>query len=117
MPICYKLSHSTDLRRSQQTILQTPDGLQNPRETKAFAIGNRAGKWSITAAQTGNNFAHTLRDGSQEMYEGKVFNHIGIDRILQNGSFSVKIDGGQGSYVDLTKARPEVAEFRSPLCS
>jgi hypothetical protein len=39
MSICYKLSHSTDLRRSQP-ILQAPDGLQNPRETKAFAIKN-----------------------------------------------------------------------------
>jgi hypothetical protein len=48
------------------------------------------------------------------MYEGKALNHKGIDRILQNGSFSVKNDGGEGSYVDLTKARPEVAEFRSP---
>lgn len=43
-----------------------PDRLGNPRETKAFAIGIRAGKWSITSVQIGNNFAHTVRDGSQE---------------------------------------------------
>jgi hypothetical protein len=65
MSICYKLGHSADFRRSQQPILQAPDGLQNPRETKAFAIKNRTGKWSITTVQIGNNFAHTLRDKSQ----------------------------------------------------
>jgi len=41
-------------------IPQSPDGLRNPRETKAFAIENRAGKWSITTVQMGNNFAHTV---------------------------------------------------------
>jgi hypothetical protein len=36
--------------------------LGRPRETKAFAIGNRAGKWSIATVQIGNNFAHTASD-------------------------------------------------------
>lgn len=48
------------MRAQIKPILQAPDGLQNPRETKAFAIGYEAGKWSITSAQIGNNFAHTL---------------------------------------------------------
>lgn len=48
-------------------ILQAPDGLQNPPETKAFAIGNRAGKWSITTVQIGNNFEHTVRRRSKGM--------------------------------------------------
>ena len=78
-------------------------------------IGYRLNGWFLSS-QLGTG-EHTLRDGSQQMYEGKALNHKGIDRILQNGSFSVKSDGGEGSYVDLTKARPEVAEFRSPLCS
>ena len=59
-------------------ILQAPDGLQNPRETKAFANGNRAGKWSIIAVQIGNNFAHTLRDGSQHL----LFQFLFIKQIL-----------------------------------
>lgn len=41
-------------------IHHAPDGLQNPRETKAFATKSWAGKWSITTVQIGNNFAHTL---------------------------------------------------------
>ena len=49
------------MRAQIKPILQAPDGLQNPRETKAFAIGYEAGKWSITSAQIGNNFAHTVR--------------------------------------------------------
>ena len=47
-----------------RTIHQAPDRLQNPRETKAFALENRAGKWSITTVQIGNNFAHTGRSGA-----------------------------------------------------
>lgn len=47
---------------------QAPNGLQNPSETKAFAIENQAGKWSINSVPIGNNFAHTLRDGSQHLF-------------------------------------------------
>ncbi len=46
-------------------IHHAPDRLGNPRETKVFAIGNRAGKWPITLVQIGNNFAHTVRDKSR----------------------------------------------------
>jgi hypothetical protein len=65
MARCYK---SADLRPKtldQMAISQAPIRLENPRETKAFAIGNWAGKWSITTVQIGNNFAHTVRDKSQ----------------------------------------------------
>lgn len=64
MAKCYKMASSAFMRAQIKPILQAPDGLQNPRETKAFAIGYEAGKWSITSAQIGNNFAHTLRDRS-----------------------------------------------------
>ena len=78
-------------------------------------IRYRINSWFLSS-QLGT-VEHTLRDGSQERWAEKICNHKGIERILWNGSFSVKSDGGEGSYVDLTKARPEVAEFRSPLCS
>jgi hypothetical protein len=64
MAKCYKMAISACIRAQIEPILQAPDGLQNPRGTNAFAIGNRAGKWSITTVQMGNNFAHTLRDQS-----------------------------------------------------
>jgi hypothetical protein len=67
MAKCYKMAISACIRAQIEPILQAPDGLQNPRGTNAFAIGNRAGKWSITTVQMGNNFAHTLRDGSQHL--------------------------------------------------
>ena len=60
MAKCYKMAISAFIRAQIEPILQAPDGLQNPRETKAFAIGYEAGKWSITSVQKGNNFAHTL---------------------------------------------------------
>ena len=65
MAKCYKMASSAFMRAQIKPILQAPDGLQNPRETKAFAIGYEAGKWSITSAQIGNNFAHTVRSGLQ----------------------------------------------------
>jgi hypothetical protein len=68
MAKCYKMAISACIRAQIEPILQAPDGLQNPRGTNAFAIGNRAGKWSITTVQMGNNFAHTLRDGSQHLF-------------------------------------------------
>jgi hypothetical protein len=68
MAKCYKMAISACTRAQIEPILQAPDGLQNPRGTNAFAIGNRAGKWSITTIQMGNNFAHTLRDQSQLYY-------------------------------------------------
>jgi hypothetical protein len=48
MAKCYKMAISAFIRAQIEPILQAPDGLQNPRETKAFAIGYEAGKWSIT---------------------------------------------------------------------
>lgn len=63
-------------------ILQEPDGLGNPRETNTFAIKIETRKWSIATDQIGNNFAHTLRDGSQEREEEKARNHRQIDQIL-----------------------------------
>lgn len=68
MAKCYKMAISAFIRAQIEPILQAPDGLQNPRGTNAFAIGNRAGKWSITTVQMGNNFAHTLRDRSQHLF-------------------------------------------------
>ena len=61
MAICYKSPLPPLNCVAELAILQAPDGLGNPRETKTLAIGNRAGKWSITTVQIGNNFAHTLR--------------------------------------------------------
>lgn len=64
LAMCYK-SYAIGPRMAvRYLILLVPDGLENPRENKAFSIGNRAGKWSITTVQIGNNFAHTLRDKS-----------------------------------------------------
>lgn len=44
----------------RKAISQARYGLGNPRETNAFAIENRAEKWSIATVQMGNNFAHTV---------------------------------------------------------
>lgn len=60
MAKCYKMAISAFIGAQIEPILQAPDGLQNARETKAFAIGYVAGKWSITTVQIGNNFAHTV---------------------------------------------------------
>jgi len=60
LAICYKKRPCRFRNDQSFPILQSPDGLQNPSETKAFAIGKRAGKWSITTVQMGNNFAHTV---------------------------------------------------------
>ena len=117
MAKCYKNRIMRGVRRRREAISHAPNGLGNPRETKAFATKSWAGKWSITTVQIGNNFAHTLRDRSQERWAKKICNHKGIDRVLRNGSFSVKNDVAEGRYVDLTKARPRMAEFRSPICS
>ena len=60
MAKCYKMASSAYIGAQVKPILQAPDGLQNPSETKAFAIGNQAGKWSITSVQIVNNCAHTV---------------------------------------------------------
>lgn len=52
-------------------ISQARFGLGNPRETEAFAIIKMPEKWSITTDQIGNNFAHTLRSYSAEVW-GKM---------------------------------------------
>lgn len=75
-------------------------------------IRYRINSWFLSS-QLGT-VGHTLRDRSQERWAKKICNHKGIDRVLRNGSFSVKSDGGEGSYVDLTKARSKMAGFRSP---
>lgn len=65
LAMCYK-SYAIGPRLAvRYPILHVPDGLESPRETKVFAIGNRAGKSSIATVQIGNNFAHTVRDKSQ----------------------------------------------------
>lgn len=64
MAICYKNAQFGMGVLRPMAILQAPNGLRNPYETKAFAIGNRAGKWSIIAVQIGNNFAHTVRSAT-----------------------------------------------------
>ena len=55
----------------RKAISQARYGLGNPRETNAFAIENRAEKWSIATVQMGNNFAHTVRDKSQAVVSKK----------------------------------------------
>lgn len=60
MAKCYKLAISAFIRGQIKPILQAPDGLRNPRETKPFAIRMLAGKRSITTVQIGNNFEHTV---------------------------------------------------------
>ncbi|MHA6318677.1 hypothetical protein ACXYN8_13565, partial [Altererythrobacter sp. CAU 1778] len=70
--------------------LQAPNGLQNPCETKTFAIGNRAGKWSITTVQIGNNFAHTVRDKSQAVVSKKDRKYSVVMDSCKNGSFSIR---------------------------
>lgn len=69
MAKCYKFAISKTSTCDIGPIHQAPDGLQNPRETKAFAIENWAGKWSIATVQMGNNFAHTVRD---HLYLGRL---------------------------------------------
>lgn len=64
--MCYKMRLAEASMSSEIAIHQAPNGLGNLRETKGFAIGNRTGNRLITTAQIGNNFAHTVRDGSQE---------------------------------------------------
>jgi hypothetical protein len=65
LAMCYKSYAIDPCLAVRYPIHHAPDGLKNRRETKAFAIENRAGKWSIATVQIGNNFAHTLRDKSQ----------------------------------------------------
>ena len=55
----------------RKAISQARYGLGNPRETNAFAIENRAEKWSIATVQMGNNFAHTVRDKSLDQLAEK----------------------------------------------
>lgn len=69
LAMCYKSYAIDPCLAVGYPIHHAPDGLQNPRETKAFAIENRAGKWSIATVQIGNNFAHTLRCGT--LYTGR----------------------------------------------
>lgn len=71
MAKCYKFAISKTSTCDIGPIHQAPDGLQNPRETKAFAIENWAGKWSIATVQMGNNFAHTVRSYTAEIW-GKM---------------------------------------------
>lgn len=74
MAWCYKFAISKTAICDIGPIHQAPDRLQNPRETKVFAIENRAGKWLIAAVQMGNNFAHTLRSTPQVKSDlGSVF--------------------------------------------
>lgn len=61
MAICYKYANLRTQILDAVSISQAPDGLQNPHETNAFAIRNRARKWSIVTVQIGNNFAHSSR--------------------------------------------------------
>ena len=75
MAKCYKFAISKTSTCDIGPIYQAPDGLQNPRETKTFAIENGAGKWPIATVQIGNNFAPTLRDSSQHL--GSVKNRGG----------------------------------------
>ena len=74
LAMCYK-SYAIGPRMAvRYPILHVPDGLESPRETKVFAIGNRAGKSSIATVQIGNNFAHTVC-GKPRFY-GKKCNKI-----------------------------------------
>ena len=54
-----------------QAIHHAPDRLRNPCETKAIAFESRAGKWSNTTVQIGNNFAHTVRDFGKIEFRGQ----------------------------------------------
>ena len=60
MAICYKCGVSRQEMFDRMAITEARFKLENPRETKAFAIRNRAGKWSITSVQMRSNVAHTL---------------------------------------------------------
>jgi hypothetical protein len=64
LAMCYKSYEIDPCLAVGYPIHHAPDRLQNPRETKAFAIESRAGKWSIATVQIGNNFAHTVRSGA-----------------------------------------------------
>ncbi|WP_239807414.1 hypothetical protein [Croceicoccus hydrothermalis] len=71
-------------------IHHAPDGLLNPRESKAFAIENLAGKWSVTTVQIGNNFAHTVRDKSQAVVSKKDSKYRVLMDSCKNGCFSIR---------------------------
>ncbi len=90
MAICYKFSSCGREALSRVAILQAPDGLQNPRETKAFAVKMRPGKWSNTTVQIGNNFAHTVRDKSQAVGSKKYSKDSVLMDFCKNGCFSIR---------------------------
>ena len=90
MARCYKNLIMRSVQRHREAISQAPNGLENPRETKAFAIGNQAGKWSITTVQIGNNFAHTVRDKSQAGGSKKDSKDSVLMEFYKNGSFSIR---------------------------
>ena len=90
MAKCYKFAISKTSTCDIGPIHQAPDGLQNPRETKAFAIENWAGKWSIATVQMGNNFAHTLRDKSQAAGRKKYSKDSMLMDFGKNGCFSIR---------------------------
>jgi len=72
--------NSPGIAPCQDTIHQAPDRLRNPRETKAFAVRNGRGKWSIATVQIGNNFAHTVRSGAAECFLVSSMGYISISR-------------------------------------
>ncbi|MXO75927.1 hypothetical protein GRI40_11945 [Altererythrobacter aerius] len=80
MAKCYELAGSALIRAQVKPILQAPDGLHNPSEPKAFAIGNQAGKWSINSVQIGNNCAHTVRSGAAKCFLVSSMGYISISR-------------------------------------
>ena len=79
----------------------------NPRETKAFVIGNRAGKWLITSVQIGNNFAHTLRDRSQAQGTKKGIKNRVLMDFHKNGSFSIRNEWSPIRQSDLIEGSQE----------
>ena len=91
-----------------------PDGLQNPRETKTFAIKNRTGKWSITMVQMGNNFAHTVRDKSQAGRIKKDTKDSVLMEFYKNGSFSIRNEWSQIRQSDLIECSQNGAFLRIP---
>lgn len=60
MAICYKYASSRVGGLCRNSYPSNARWAKNPRGTKAFAIQNQAGKWSITSVHMGNNFEHTL---------------------------------------------------------
>lgn len=73
-------------------------------------IRYRINSWFLSS-QLGT-VGHTVRDRSQERWGNKPRKYRYLCGGYWIGSFSVKNDVGEGSYVDLTKARSEMAEFR-----